>query len=197
MVKRCTWCGDDALYVDYHDSEWGVPVYDDHTLFEFLMLEGAQAGLSWITILRKRQGYRDLFDNFDAEKIARYSDQKLDKILQNPRIIRNRLKVYGARTNARAFLELQESRGSFSDYMWSFVDGRPIQNHRKSTQQIPATTSISDKLSKDMKKRGFTFVGSTVMYAHMQATGMVNDHTTECFRHRECADLAARSQHWP
>ena len=191
MPKRCKWCGDDPLYVNYHDSEWGVPVRDDQTLFEFLLLEGAQAGLSWITILRKREGYRDLFDNFDARKIARYSDRKLETILLDPRIVRNRLKVYGARTNARAFLKVQEDCGSFSDYMWSFVDGVPIQNRHKSIQQVPATSAISDKMSKDMKKRGFTFVGSTVLYAHMQATGMVNDHTTDCFRHSECASLAA------
>jgi DNA-3-methyladenine glycosylase I len=190
MKRRCSWCGEDPLYVTYHDQEWGVPVRDDQTLFEFLILEGAQAGLSWITILRKREGYRALFDDFDAEKIARYSDKKLDKLLLNPQIIRNRLKVYGARKNARAFLQVREERSSFSDYMWSFVDGKPIQNHWKSIREVPATSPISDSLSKDMKKRGFTFVGSTVMYAHMQATGMVNDHTTECFRHRECKQLA-------
>ena len=190
MTKRCAWCGDDPLYVAYHDSEWGVPVHDDHTLFEFLMLEGAQAGLSWITILRKREGYRQLFDGFDAQKIARYSDRKLDKLLLDPRIVRNRLKVYGARTNARAFLAVQESNGSFADYLWEFIDGKSIQNRWKSGRQLPATSPVSDAISKDMKKRGFTFVGSTIMYAHMQATGMVNDHTVECFRHRECAELA-------
>ena len=190
MPKRCTWCGDDPLYVDYHDKEWGVPVWDDETLFEFLVLEGAQAGLSWITILRKREGYRKLFDNFDANKIARYRDAKLDKLLLDPAIVRNRLKVYGTRTNARAFLKVQEERGSFADYMWDFVDGTPIQNKPKSMQDVPATSPISDAISKDMKKRGFTFVGSTIIYAHMQATGMVNDHTTDCFRHRECKKLA-------
>lgn len=190
MKKRCTWCGDDPLYTLYHDEEWGVPVRDDATLFEFIVLEGAQAGLSWITILRKREGYRKLFDGFNAEKIARYTDKKLDKILLNPAIVRNRLKVYGARKNARAFLEVQESHGSFSDYIWGFVDGKPIQNKPKSMSEVPATTPISDALSKDLKKRGFTFVGSTIMYAHMQATGMVNDHTTDCFRHKECKRLA-------
>jgi DNA-3-methyladenine glycosylase I len=190
MATRCTWCGDDPLYVNYHDLEWGVPVRDDKTLFEFLLLEGAQAGLSWITILRKREHYRHLFDQFDAQRIARYSDKKLDKLLLNPQIIRNRLKVYGARKNARAFLEVQRERGSFSDYIWNFVDGQPIQNRWKSRQDIPATSAISDALSKDLKKRGFTFVGSTIMYAHMQATGMVNDHTLDCFRHRECLQLA-------
>lgn len=189
MSKRCTWCGDDPLYVDYHDTEWGVPVRDDPTLFEFLILEGAQAGLSWITILRKREGYRTLFDDFNPQKIARYSDKKLDKILTDSRIVRNRLKVYGARKNARAFLEVQAQFGSFASYIWDFVDGQPIQNRWKSLKQVPATSEVSDKLSKDMKKRGFTFVGSTIMYAHMQATGMVNDHTLDCYRHTECADL--------
>jgi DNA-3-methyladenine glycosylase I len=189
MIERCTWCGDDPLYVAYHDSEWGVPVRDDRTLFEFLILEGAQAGLSWITILRKRDDYRELFDNFDAETIARYSDKKLDSLLQYPQIIRNRLKVYGARKNARAFLNVQEARGSFSDYIWEFVDGRPIQNQWESTREVPATSTISDKVSKDMKKRGFTFVGPTIIYAHMQATGMVNDHTLDCFRHSECQQI--------
>ena len=190
MPIRCTWCGDDPLYIKYHDDEWGVPVRDDPTLFEFLLLEGAQAGLAWITVLRKREGYRALFDDFNAQKIARYTDKKLDKLLQDPRIIRNRLKVYGARKNARAFLQVQEEFGTFSDYIWDFVDGTPIQNRWKSMAQLPATSSVSDKLSKDMKKRGFTFVGSTIMYAHMQATGMVNDHTIDCYRHAECAELA-------
>jgi DNA-3-methyladenine glycosylase I len=190
MIRRCAWCGDDPLYVAYHDKEWGVPVRDDQTLFEFLVLEGAQAGLSWITILRKREGYRDLFDNFDASKIARYSDKKLDKLLLNPRIIRNRLKVYGARKNARAFLDVQQQRGSFSDYIWNFVDSQPIQNRWRLPRDVPATSTVSDSMSKDMKKRGFTFVGSTIMYAHMQATGMVNDHTVDCFRHSECRQLA-------
>lgn len=190
MTKRCTWCGDDSLYVDYHDNEWGVPVRDDQTLFEFLILEGAQAGLSWITILRKREGYRKLFSNFDAQKIARYSDKKLESLLLDPQIVRNRLKVYGARKNARAFLEVQQEYGSFSQYIWGFIDNKPVQNRWKSMGDVPATSPISDKLSKDMKKRGFTFVGSTIMYAHMQATGMVNDHTTECFRHKQCANLS-------
>ena len=189
MKERCTWCGDDPLYTAYHDKEWGVPVRDEHTLFEFLILEGAQAGLSWITILRKREGYRTAFENFDAEKIARYSDKKLEKLLLNPEIVRNRLKVYGTRQNARAFLDLQQDRGSFSDYMWDFVDNKPVQNRRKSLREVPATTAISDSISKDLKKRGFTFVGSTIIYAHMQATGMVNDHTINCFRHEECSQL--------
>ena len=190
MIRRCAWCGEDPLYVAYHDTEWGVPVHDDHTLFEFLILEGAQAGLSWITILRKREGYRELFDNFDAAKIARYSDRKLDKLLLSPRIIRNRLKVYGARKNARAFLDVQQQWDSFSDYIWDFVDREPVQNHWRSLRDVPATSTVSDAISKDMKKRGFTFVGSTIMYAHMQATGMVNDHTVDCFRHGECRQSA-------
>ena len=191
MPNRCHWCGDDPLYVAYHDTEWGVPVWDDQTLFEFLLLEGAQAGLSWITILRKRDGYRKLFDGFNAEKVARYRDSRLDKLLQDPSIVRNRLKVYGARTNARAFLEVQASHGSFANYIWDFVDGTPVQNSWKSMAQVPATSPVSDAISKDMKKRGFTFVGSTIIYAHMQATGMVNDHTVDCFRHAECLQLAA------
>lgn len=191
MSIRCAWCGTDPLYVDYHDNEWGVPTLDDAALFEMLVLEGAQAGLAWITVLRKREGYRELFDGFDPDRIARYTDRKLDKLLLDPRIIRNRLKVYGTRQNARAFLAIQEELGSFSDYIWGFVDHQPIQNSWSSTRELPATTEISDRLSKDLKKRGFTFVGSTIIYAHMQATGMVNDHTTDCFRRRECRQLAA------
>ena len=190
MKIRCDWCGTDPLYVDYHDREWGVPVRDDRKLFEFLLLEGAQAGLSWITILRKREGYRTLFDDFDPEKIARYEDRKLEALLQDGRIVRNRLKVYGARTNARAFLEVKEECGSFSNYIWEFVGGRPIQNRWRSIKDIPATSAVSDAVSRDLKRRGFTFVGSTIVYAHMQATGMVNDHVTGCFRHGECRELA-------
>jgi DNA-3-methyladenine glycosylase I len=190
MPKRCAWCGDDPLYVDYHDKEWGVPVRDDQILFEFLILEGAQAGLSWITILRKREGYRQLFDNFDAQKIARYSDKKLDKLLLNPQIIRNRLKVYGARKNARAFLDVQQERGSFSEYIWDFVDNEPLQNRWSSIGEVPATSPISDRLSKDMKKRGFTFVGPTICYAFMQAVGMVNDHEVGCFRFAELGGMS-------
>ena len=191
-VKRCTWCGTDPLYMQYHDEEWGVPVWDDQTLFEFLILEGAQAGLSWITILRKREAYRKLFSNFDAQKVARFTDKRLEKLLLDASIIRNRLKVFSARKNARAFLDVQAEKGSFADYIWDFVDGEPILNKWKSMAEVPATTAVSDALSKDMKKRGFTFVGSTIMYAHMQATGMVNDHTTDCFRYRECKSLAGR-----
>lgn len=190
---RCTWCGTDPLYMQYHDEEWGVPVWDDQVLFEFLMLEGAQAGLSWITVLRKREAYRKLFSNFDAAKVARFTDKKLEKLLLDASIIRNRLKVFGARKNARAFLEVQSEKGSFANYIWDFVDGKTIQNNWKTMSKVPATSAISDALSKDMKKRGFTFVGSTIMYAHMQATGMVNDHTTDCFRHDQCRQLGQDS----
>ena len=191
MKSRCQWCGSDPLYVAYHDQEWGVPVLDDEHLFEMLVLEGAQAGLSWITVLRKREGYRALFDNFDVERVARYTDRKLDKILGDPRIIRNRLKVYGTRQNARAFLAVREELGSFSSYMWRFIDYKPVQNNWRNIGEVPPRSPVSDAISKDMKKRGFTFVGSTIVYAHMQATGMVNDHTADCFRHRECQRLAA------
>ena len=190
MKSRCAWCGEDPLYVKYHDEEWGVPVRDDKTLFEFLVLEGAQAGLAWITILRKREGYRKLFTGFDVEKVARFTDKKLETFLLDPQIVRNRLKVYGARKNARAFIKVQEEFGSFSDYIWGFVDDKPLQNTPRTMADVPATTPISDTLSKDLKKRGFTFVGSTIMYAHMQATGMVNDHTSDCFRHKQCKTLA-------
>jgi DNA-3-methyladenine glycosylase I len=190
MPKRCAWCGDEELYVQYHDEEWGVPCRDDNTLFEFLLLEGAQAGLAWITVLRKRAGYQALFDGFDARKIARYSDKKLDRLLQDPRIIRNRLKVYSARQNARAFLALQQEWGSFSDYIWHFVDGKPIQNRFRGLKDLPASTPLSDAISKDLKQHGFNFVGSTIIYAYMQATGMVNDHSSDCFRYQACKKLA-------
>ena len=191
MTNRCAWCGTDPLYVEYHDKEWGVPSLDDTSIFEMLVLEGAQAGLAWITVLRKREGYRELFDGFDANRIARYTDRKLEKLLLDPRIIRNRLKVFSTRQNARAFLAVQEEIGSFSDYIWGFVEHAPVQNSWRSMRNVPATSGISDRLSKDLKKRGFTFVGATIMYAHMQATGMVNDHTTDCFRHKECRELGA------
>lgn len=185
MVKRCGWCGDDDLYVRYHDEEWGVPLRDDRALFEFLVLEGAQAGLAWITVLRKREGYRAAFDNFEPGKVARYSDRRLNQLLENPRIIRNRLKVFSARQNARAFLAVQEEWGSFADYIWHFVDGKPVRNRWRRMADVPATTPLSDRISKDLKGRGFTFVGTTIVYAHMQATGMVNDHVVDCFRHAE------------
>ena len=180
---RCWWCGEDELYQDYHDIEWGVPVHDDRLLFEFLCLEGAQAGLSWITILRKRENYRRVFDNFDADKIARYPDKKIAALLQDPGIVRNRLKVNGFVKNARALLELQEQGMTLDEYLWNFVDGEPLQTDRKTIEQVPSNTAISDAMSKDLKKRGFTFVGSTICYAFMQAAGLVNDHTIDCFRH--------------
>lgn len=180
---RCAWCGTDPLYVRYHDEEWGVPVYDDKKLFEFLILEGAQAGLSWITILRRREGYRKAFAGFEAGKVARFTEKKIHSLLQDTGIIRNKLKIHGAVTNAKAFLKVQEEFGSFSNYQWRFVDGNPVQNAWK--RKIPATSKISDAFSKDLKARGFTFVGSTIMYAHMQAVGMVNDHLVSCFRHAE------------
>lgn len=184
--KRCDWVPlNDPLYVRYHDEEWGVPVRDDRLLFEFLLLEGFQAGLSWITILRKRENYKLAFDNFDAKKIARYDEKKVEELMQNSGIVRNRKKIEAAVDNAKAFLELQKEFDSFSEYIWGFVDGKPIVNNWKSLKEIPANTELSDKISKDLKKRGFKFVGSTIIYAHMQATGMVNDHTVDCFRHKE------------
>jgi DNA-3-methyladenine glycosylase I len=183
MNNRCPWCGTDPLYVAYHDTEWGVPVYDDQLLFEFLVLESFQAGLSWLTILRKRENFRKALDGFDYHKIARYSDTKLNQLMNDSGIIRNRLKIEATVTNARAFIQVQQEFGSFSKYIWGFVGGVPIQNHWKTLQEVPATTSLSDQISKDLKKRGFKFLGSTVVYAHMQATGMVNDHLTSCFRY--------------
>ncbi len=185
QIHRCAWAGDDPLYVAYHDEEWGVPVHDDRLLFEFIVLEGAQAGLSWLTILRKREGYRKAFAGFDAEKVARFTKAKREKLLLNPRIVRNRLKVESAVTNARAFLDVQEEFGSFDEYIWRFVDGKPIVNRFKSMKDVPAKTELSDTISKDLKQRGFKFVGSTIVYAHMQATGMVNDHAMACFRYKQ------------
>ncbi|MEM9143168.1 MAG: DNA-3-methyladenine glycosylase I [Bacteroidota bacterium] len=182
---RCGWCLGDDLYIAYHDREWGVPVKDDKTLFEFLVLETFQAGLSWITVLRKRENFRKAFDHFDYTKIAHYPQNKIDTLLQNPGIIRNKLKVNATVSNARAFLEVQKEFGSFSSYLWDFVDGTPIKNAFKDYRDAPANTALSDTISKDMKKRGFKFVGSTVIYAHMQATGMVNDHEIGCFRYNE------------
>ena len=190
-VKRCRWAeGVGPEYITYHDTEWGVPVHDDRVQFEFLILEGAQAGLSWSTILNKRAGYRKAFAGFDPQKVARFTDKRIDKLLLDPGIVRNRLKVRSAVTNARAFLAIQEEFGSFSDYIWGFVDGEPIQNRFRKDSDIPATSKESDALSKDLKQRGFKFVGSTIMYAHMQATGLVNDHVTGCFRYKPCQQLA-------
>ena len=188
-LNRCGWCEGDELYEAYHDNEWGVPVYDDDTIFEFLILETFQAGLSWITVLRKRENFREAFDNFDYNKIANYSEEKIQELLQNPGIIRNKLKIRATVTNAKAFMEVQKEFSSFSKYIWDFVDGDPIQNEVEDYKNAPATTAISDKLSKDLKKKGFKFVGSTVLYAHMQATGMVNDHEISCFRHSEVKEL--------
>jgi DNA-3-methyladenine glycosylase I len=189
---RCGWAGSDPTYISYHDREWGVPVYDERTLFEFLILEGAQAGLSWITILRKRDAYRKAFAAFDPERVARFNAKKVEALMQDPGIVRNRLKIESAIKNARAFLAVQEERGSFSEYQWSFVDGKPIQNRHASLKQIPARTPLSDAFSKDLKQRGFNFVGSTIIYAHMQAVGMVNDHINDCFRQAACRRLAER-----
>jgi DNA-3-methyladenine glycosylase I len=185
--KRCAWVGDDPLYQIYHDKEWGVPCFDDQRLFEFLILEGAQAGLSWITILRKRAHYQKLFSGFDVHKVSRYTPKRIERLLQDPGIVRNRLKVESTVSNARAFIDIQSKHGSFSDYLWDYVDGSPIVNHWKSIDQVPASTPLSDKLSKELNKAGFRFVGTTICYAYMQAVGLVNDHTTDCFRHAELA----------
>jgi len=187
MKPRCPWCGTDPLYMRYHDEEWGVPVHDDRTHFEFLLLEGAQAGLSWITILRKRAHYREAFAGFDAERVARFGKREWARLMKNPGIVRNRLKIESATKNARAFLAVQDEFGSFDQYAWRFVGGRPIVNRRTEMRQIPARTAESDAWSKDLKRRGFTFVGSTILYAHMQAIGMVNDHLVDCFRYRALA----------
>jgi DNA-3-methyladenine glycosylase I len=189
-MPRCTWCGDDPLYVSYHDNEWGVPLRDEQRTFEFLLLEGAQAGLSWITILRKREGYRSVFDNFNVHKIASYSDSQLNEKLQDPRIVRNRLKVYAARQNARATLDLYDRGETLSERLWSYVNGEPLQNRWRGMSDIPAKTELAECISRDLKKLGFSFVGPTIVYAHMQATGMVNDHIVSCPRHAACAALA-------
>lgn len=181
MKKRCFWVSEDPLYIEYHDKEWGVPVYDDATLFEFLVLETFQAGLSWITILKKREHFRKAFDNFDYKKIATYPESKFQSLLQDAGIIRNKLKIRSAITNAQLFQEVQQEFGSFSSFIWKYTDGKPILNTFKKREEVPATTTLSDTISKDLKKRGFKFVGSTVIYAYMQAIGLVNDHTTDCF----------------
>lgn len=189
-LTRCTWClnGND-LYRQYHDEEWGVPAYDDRTQFEFLILEGAQAGLSWSTILNKREGYRRAFADFDAERIARFGKRQVARLMQDAGIVRNRLKIEATVGNAKAFLAFAERGESFADYVWGFVEGRPIDGQRRAHKEVPATSRESDALSKELKKRGFRFVGSTIVYAHMQATGMVNDHLVDCFRYRECKKL--------
>ncbi len=187
--KRCEWCTSSDLYISYHDDEWGVPVHDDQQLFEMLTLECAQAGLSWITILKKRDTYRKAFDKFDYKKIAKYKQAKIDKLLQNPGIVRNKLKVNGTVTNAKLFMEIQKEFGSFDKYIWQFVGGKTIINKWKTMAECPATTPESDAMSKDLKKRGFKFTGSTICYAFMQATGMVNDHMISCFRYKETNKL--------
>lgn len=183
--QRCSWCGIAPYYVDYHDKEWGVPLHDERALFEFLILEGAQAGLSWSTILKKREGYRRAFDHFDAERIARYDGADVARLLADPGIVRNRLKVAASITNARATLAIREQFGGLDAYFWRFVEGQPIQNAWCEPAQVPVSTPLSDRISRDLKQRAFKFVGSVIVYAHMQATGMVNDHLVGCFRHRE------------
>ena len=185
QIKRCKWAGKDPLYIEYHDKQWGVPVYEDAKIFEFLLLETFQAGLSWITILRRRENFRTAFDNFDFQEIANYSDEKLEDLRKDAGIIRNQLKIKAAKSNAIAFMEVQKEFGTFSKYIWSFLDGKPIKNAFKTMSELPANTPLSDKISADLKKRGFKFVGSTIVYAHMQAMGIVNDHTTDCFRYNE------------
>ena len=187
MKKRCEWGNQSVLYQQYHDEEWGVPIHDDQTLFEFLMLEGAQAGLSWETILKKREGYREAFDQFDSKKISKYTAFKIEALLQNPNIVRNKLKVNAIVLNARLFLEVQKKFGSFDKYIWQFTDGKTIQNRYRKMADLPANTAESDAMSQALKKRGFKFIGTTICYAFMQAVGMVNDHTTDCFRYKECA----------
>jgi DNA-3-methyladenine glycosylase I len=189
ILKRCNWCGDDPLYQSYHDEEWGVPLYDDQQLFEFLLLEGAQAGLSWITILKKRESYREAFDNFKPDKIARYTEKKQQKLLLNEGIVRNKLKVTAFTKNAKAFLSILESHNNFSEFIWQFVDGQPIQNQWKDLKSIPASTPESEQMSKTLKRAGFSFVGPTICYAFMQATGMVNDHLVDCFRYQQVKKL--------
>ena len=183
MKKRCAWVNEDPLYIQYHDCEWGVPIYDERLLFEFLILEGMQAGLSWLTVLKKRENYSNSFDHFAAEMIANYDANKFHELMANPGIIRNKLKIQAVITNANAFLKIKRELGDFSGYIWSFVNGKPIKNHWQSISQVPAKTIISDAMSNDLKQRGFKFVGSTICYAFMQATGMVNDHTVNCFCH--------------
>ena len=187
--QRCGWCKGDPLYEQYHDTEWGVPLFDDQKLFEFLILETFQAGLSWITVLRKREHFRAAFDDFDYKKVAHYDDIKFQELIQNKGIIRNKLKVKAAITNAQAFIKIQEEFGSFSRYIWGYIDGKPIKNHISDYKKLPANTPLSDVISADLKTRGFKFVGSTVVYAHMQATGMVNDHEISCFRYDEVSSL--------
>ena len=194
-LSRCGWVTDDPIYINYHDEEWGVPIYDDSLLFEFLMLEGAQAGLSWLTILKRRENYRIHFDHFDALKIVSYDEKKVTDLISNPGIIRNKLKINSVIENAKAYLKIKEEYDSFSNYIWQFVKGKPQQNHWKHLKQVPTSTIISDKMSKDLKMRGFKFVGTTICYAFMQAVGMVNDHITDCFRHRDIMKKRMMNSH--
>lgn len=189
MITRCNWCGSDPLYVSYHDEEWGVPITDSRDLLAKLILDGAQAGLSWITILRKREGYIKAFDNFDPDKMAGYSDKKIEKLMRNPEIVRNRLKIESARQNARAYLKIMEGDETFAEFLWKFVDGKPVQNKWKTMKDIPALTPEAEAMSKALKKAGFNFVGPTIVYAFMQAVGMVNDHVISCHRHKPCAAM--------
>ena len=184
-LNRCSWVTKDQIYIDYHDKEWGVPVYEDHKIFEFLILEGAQAGLSWLTILKKRENYRRAYDYFNPELIANYDEEKKNELLINEGIVRNKLKIDSSVTNAKCFIEVQKEYGTFNDYIWNFIDNKPMQQNFNSVRELPTKNDVSDKISKDLKKRGFKFVGSTIIYAFMQATGMVNDHVSSCFRHKE------------
>ena len=184
-MKRCPWCGNDELYMKYHDEEWGVPVHDDIKHFEFLVLESAQAGLSWITILRKRENYRKAYDNFDPIKVAGYDERKVNELLNNPGIVRNRRKILSSINNAQKFLDIQKEVGSFDEYIWSFVGNEPVKNRWKDLAEVPAKTDLSDKISKDLKKRGFNFIGTTIIYSHLQAVGLVNDHLIDCFRYHQ------------
>ncbi len=190
-IPRCSWCGSDPLYVEYHDKEWGVPVFDDRSLFEFLILEGAQAGLSWSTILKKREGYRQAFYDFDVERVSRMTESEQEDLRSFEGIVRNRLKISSTVSNASAFLKIEKSHGTFCNYIWDFVDGSPVQNHWRSLAEIPAVTPLAEMISKDLKRHGFRFVGPTIVYAYMQAVGMVNDHVTDCFRHSVIVDLKA------
>jgi DNA-3-methyladenine glycosylase I len=185
---RCGWPASDPIYITYHDLEWGVPVRDDRKQFEFLVLESAQAGLSWLTILKRREGYREAYDGFDPDLVARYDESRIQLMLQNPGIIRNRKKIESSITNARSFLEIQEQYGTFCSYLWGFTDGRQVVNHFTDLSEIPATSPLSDTIARDLKQRGFKFLGSTIIYAHLQATGLVNDHLVSCYRHRECME---------
>ena len=194
QIIRCKWPKNNDLYIEYHDKEWGVPIYDDQKIFEFLLLETFQAGLSWITILRKRDNFRKAFDNFDYQKVANYSNEKLENLRKDSGIIRNKLKITAAKTNAIAFIEVQKEFGSFSKYLWGFVDGKPIKNNFKRISELPSNTPLSNKISSNLKNRGFKFVGSTIVYAHMQAMGMVNDHTIDCFRNKEVSNLASKNK---